>query len=67
MMRAWIERLKIRRRDRLARDYGNLTEEERIEAARMRGELGARDRGYGVTYGHDFDQRLDAEEGRPRH
>lgn len=67
MVRAWIERLRASSRERLAHDYGNMTGEERVELARMRGELGARDRGYGVTYGHDFDQRLDAEEGRPRH
>jgi hypothetical protein len=67
MLHAWIERLKTRRRERLAHDYGSLTEEERLDLARARGDLGARARGSGRSYGRTFDRELDAEEGRPGH
>lgn len=68
MLRAWIERLRARRRGRLAYDYGHLSEQERIELERLRDEEGAvRGRGLEETYGRQFDQELDAEEGQPPH
>lgn len=67
MPHAWIERLKARRRERLAREYGDLTDEERIDLERVRGDLGVHGRGSETRFGREFDRELDAEEGRPRH
>lgn len=67
MLRAWIDRLRARRREQIAEDYGHLSEAERIELARLRDEVGAvRGRGLEERTGRRFDHELDAEEGRPR-
>jgi len=67
MLRAWIDRLRTHRREQIAKDYGHLTESERIELERLRDEEGAiRGRGLEETSGRRFDHQLDAEEGRPR-
>ena len=67
MPRTWIDRLRARRRRELAEQYGHLTDAERIELERIRNDQTARGgRGLEETYGRQFDQELDAEEGRPR-
>ncbi|MGZ4352660.1 MAG: hypothetical protein ACXVZ4_03865 [Gaiellaceae bacterium] len=67
MLRAWIDRLRARRRREIVEDYGHLTDAERVERERLRDDEGAiRGRGLEETYGGEFDQELDAEEGRPR-
>jgi hypothetical protein len=67
MLRAWIDRLRARRRREIAEEYGHLTDAERVERERIRADQTAvGGSGLEQTYGREFDQKLDAEEGRPR-